>query len=77
MRLRHLCLSLIVFGLLSAAPVHAAEGLRQELVILNWADYIDPDLIAAFEKERDVKVRVVNYEDDDNRDQLLLNSCAG
>lgn len=72
MSLRHLCLSLIVFGLLSAAPVHAAEGLRQELVILNWADYIDPELITAFEKQRDVKVRVVNYEDDDNRDQLLL-----
>ncbi|MGE3845708.1 MAG: spermidine/putrescine ABC transporter substrate-binding protein [Gammaproteobacteria bacterium] len=72
MRLRHLCLPLIALGLLLAVPTHAAEGLRQELVILNWADYIDPELIAAFEQQRDVKVRVVNYEDDDNRDQLLL-----
>ncbi|MBX9606439.1 MAG: spermidine/putrescine ABC transporter substrate-binding protein [Gammaproteobacteria bacterium] len=62
--------ALLMLMTVSAAP--AAEGGHDELVILNWADYVDPDLIAAFERQHKVNVRVVNYEDDDNRDQLLL-----
>ncbi len=52
--------------------VAAGDAATPELVILNWADYIDPDVIAAFEKKHAAKVHVVNFEDDDNRDQLLL-----
>ncbi len=73
MKLRTLftVLSLLLLPLLSA-PSLASDASKSELVILNWADYIDPDLISAFEKTRHVKVRVINFEDDDNRDQLLL-----
>ena len=57
---------------LCASADAASEASKPELVVLNWADYIDPDLIAAFEARHHAKVRVVNFEDDDNRDQLLL-----
>lgn len=57
---------------LASAVAWAGGGGTPELTVLNWADYIDPDLIATFEKTHKVKVRVVNFEDDDNRDQLLL-----
>lgn len=57
---------------LLATPSLAADAGKPELVILNWADYIDPELISAFEKKHHAKVRVINFEDDDNRDQLLL-----
>jgi spermidine/putrescine transport system substrate-binding protein len=50
----------------------ADQTTKAELVILNWADYIDPEVISAFEKKHQAKVRVINFEDDDNRDQLLL-----
>ena len=75
MKLRTL-LSLFAVALLPLWSVlgAAADGSKPELVILNWADYIDPDLIAAFEKQHHAKVRVVNFEDDDNRDQLLLST---
>lgn len=53
-------------------PSVAGDATRTELVILNWADYIDPAVIADFEATHQAKVRVVNFEDDDNRDQLLL-----
>lgn len=56
----------------ASAGAWAGGAGTPELTVLNWADYIDPELIAAFEKAHKVKVRVVNFEDDDNRDQLLL-----
>ncbi len=64
----------LVTMLLPLWPVHspAGETSKAELVILNWADYIDPDVIADFEAKHHAKVRVVNFEDDDNRNQLLL-----
>ena len=57
---------------LCASADAASEASKPELVVLNWADYIDPDLIAAFEARHHAKVRVVKFEVDDNRDQLLL-----
>jgi len=67
-------ITLLVTLLLPLWPVlsQAGESAKPELVILNWADYIDPDLISAFERKHHAKVRVINFEDDDNRDQLLL-----
>ena len=63
---------LILLAPLCSLPAAASDAAKPELVILNWADYIDPDLISAFEQKHHAKVRVINYEDDDNRDQLLL-----
>ena len=65
------CLAILLLSLWGL-PSFAAGAAEAELVILNWADYIDPDLIAEFETKQHAKVRVVNFEDDDNRDQLLL-----
>lgn len=72
MKFRTLFTLLLLLLPLLSAPSLAGDVNKPELVILNWADYIDPDLISAFEKARHVKVRVINFEDDDNRDQLLL-----
>ena len=73
MNLRALFACLMTFLVPLWPPVSAAvETARPELVILNWADYIDPDIISAFEQKYRAKVRVMNFEDDDNRNQLLL-----
>ena len=44
------------------------------LSILNWEDYIAPEVIAAFQQETGVKIRLVYYETDDHRDRLLTKS---
>ena len=64
----------LVTLLLPLWPLHssASDAATSELVILNWADYIDPEVIADFEAKHHAKVRIINFEDDDNRDQLLL-----
>ena len=68
----------LLAGLLTTPIVDAATGATSELVVLNWADYIAPDLIVKFEKLHHVKVRVVYFDDDNQRDQLLLaNNGAG
>ncbi len=50
----------------------AAAG--QELVFLTWADYLDPEVVAEFEREHGVKIRFAYFESDDGRDEMLGNS---
>jgi len=67
-------------GILSAvffsAPVlfasYATEAATQELVFLNWADYLDPELIAEFEAKHGIKVKQIYFEHDEARDNILV-----
>lgn len=54
----------------------AQNNNKSELIILNWADYIDPEIIKAFENKYNAKVRQVYYESDDTRDDMLVESNA-
>ena len=53
---------------------HASQ--TNELVILTWSEYVDPDVIKSFEKEYNTKVRFVYFESDELRDDILINSDA-
>ncbi|MBF0156689.1 MAG: spermidine/putrescine ABC transporter substrate-binding protein [Magnetococcales bacterium] len=46
-------------------------GEKRELVLLTWPDYMDPDLLEKFEKKTGVSVRMVYFETDETRDELL------
>ncbi len=52
--------------------VRAKAEEPRELVLLNWAEYIDPALVAKFEAGHNARVKEVFYEDEEARDQLLL-----
>jgi spermidine/putrescine transport system substrate-binding protein len=52
--------------------VKAAEP--RELVLLNWSEYLDPELVEAFEQQQGVKVREVYYDSDEERDQMMIDS---
>ena len=43
-------LILLVFLVMSASLVKASEA-TPELVILNWSEYMDPEMVADFEKK--------------------------
>lgn len=45
---------------------------HEELVFLNWSEYMDPELIEAFERKFHVRVKQVYYETDELRDEMLL-----
>ncbi len=62
-----------VFSIYSAG---FAQSETQELVLLNWSEYIDPELIAKFEKQFNVEVNEVYFESDDLRDAMLLETDA-
>ena len=47
-----------------------------QLVILNWSDYLDPELIQQFERRHQVQVIEVFYESDEQRTEMLLNNDA-
>ncbi|MBF0134845.1 MAG: spermidine/putrescine ABC transporter substrate-binding protein [Magnetococcus sp. DMHC-1] len=54
--------------LLTLQPLSARS---EELVILNWAEYMDQELLAEFEKETRIHVREVFYQTEDGRDGML------
>ena len=64
-------LFLSVTTLFAAAAAGAAESER-ELVILNWSDYLDPELVAEFEAQHSARVREVYFENDEARDKLMV-----
>ncbi len=51
---------------------HSVASAKTELVVLNWADYLEDSLILDFEKICDCSVRQIYFETDDHRDALLL-----
>ncbi|MCU7918482.1 MAG: spermidine/putrescine ABC transporter substrate-binding protein [Candidatus Thiodiazotropha sp. (ex Epidulcina cf. delphinae)] len=64
---RRLAQCLAALTLLGWSEIHASD----ELVILNWADYLDETLIEAFEQQYNTKIRQVYFETDQDRDVLL------
>jgi spermidine/putrescine transport system substrate-binding protein len=62
---------------LTGGPVAAAEAPpapARELVFLNWADYVDPDLVREFEARANARVKMVYFEGDEAREGLLAKS---
>jgi len=53
-----------------------AERYQNELVILNWAEYLAPELVEAFEKQYDVKIKDIYFESDDDRDRMMVQTEA-
>ncbi len=39
--------------------------------MLNWSEYMDPDLLSRFEKETGIHVKEIFFETDETRDELL------
>lgn len=46
----------------------------QNLTILNWSEYVSPELVEKFENQFNAKVHLVTFNSDDNRDQILLST---
>lgn len=61
---------------LSAVGLVAGMANAEELVFLTWADYIDPGVVADFERRFDVKVKYMYFASDDDRDELMSQSAG-
>ena len=63
--LHTLCKSMAgLFVFVSSVAFAADSSLHpepRELVLLNWSEYIDPDLVEKFEKQFNVKFREVYF----------------
>jgi spermidine/putrescine transport system substrate-binding protein len=62
-----------LFFLFMALPSLSQAGEKQELVVLTWAKYISPEVIASFEESHNAKVRFVYYASEDECDRILTN----
>ena len=66
----------LLFLALAASAWGDTADTPRELVFLTWSEYMDPELIERFEQKHAVKVRMVYFEGDDHRDELLIISDA-
>ena len=62
----------LLFLALAASSWGASADAQRELVFLTWSEYMDPELIERFEEDHGVRVRMVYFEGDDHRDELLI-----
>lgn len=84
MRYIHTILSLLAASLLFVTalttPVAASDtslpAPPRTLVLLNWSEYIDPELVEEFEQQFNAKVSEVYFESDDLRDDMMLETGA-
>lgn len=63
---------LLAVTLIAGSSQLAAEESGNELVLLTWADYIDPSLVEKFEREHRVRLHQIYFESDDLRDEMML-----
>ena len=61
-------IALLMFTLVTSPAF--GQTLQRELVLLNWSEYLDPELIEKFEQLHKVKVRERYFESDDLRDEM-------
>ena len=65
-------LSLVLLAIAATLPGFAlGQTNPPELRILNWAEYIDPEIVTEFEQTFEAKVTIHFFESEDDRDQLL------
>jgi spermidine/putrescine transport system substrate-binding protein len=69
--------SSLILCCVSFSGVYAIDaGKTNELVLLNWSEYMDPELIAKFEKQYNAEVTEVYFESDDARDDMMVATDA-
>ena len=55
---------------MACLTVQAAEP--PELLFLNWADYMDPEILEEFKQRTGITVKQIYFDSDGSRDELLL-----
>ena len=62
----------ILAGILLLASACTAQAETGELVFLNWADYMDPEILEEFRQRTGITVKQTYFDADSARDELLL-----
>ncbi|PJC87288.1 spermidine/putrescine ABC transporter substrate-binding protein [Vibrio sp. HA2012] len=74
--LRYGLLSALLFSVNSRGEETPDNVSANKLVILNWAEYLDPELIDKFEKEFSTDISEIYFESDEHRTQILIDNHA-
>ena len=61
----------------SAPATAAAPSATGQLNIYNWSDYVDPETVAAFEKDNNIKVRYDYYDSNETLEAKVLTGQSG
>lgn len=66
--------AILYFFIAGTTMLHASDNdtAKPELVILNWSEYMDTELIKKFEDRHQVKIKQIYFESDDYRDNYML-----
>lgn len=60
----------------AAAGEYVPPSPKKTLVILNWSEYIDPELVKEFEQQFNAEISEVYFESDELRNDMLLETSG-
>jgi len=64
------------FLLFSWCLLYCCVSQATELVFYNWDEYLSDEVVARFEQETGVKVRQVYFDNDEDRDEVLMTGVS-
>jgi spermidine/putrescine transport system substrate-binding protein len=67
-------LFIVLIGLILITSNTLLAAAPQELVILTWSEYMDPELVKQFESQNNASIKFVYFESDELRDDMLVNA---
>ncbi len=76
-RKRSFLASLVLYTVV-LLPVEAAQAHKEtHLVLFNWDEYIDPEVIEEFRAETGIGVTIQSYDTDESKDEILAATARG
>ena len=69
--------ALLVTLSMMICPLWASESAKRELVLLNWSDYLDPEILEEFESSSNIRVNEIYFDSDGGRDEILVETEGG
>lgn len=67
-------LAVVSFYLIRTSNALASQDVDNQLKLLNWSEYFDPEVLAEFEKKFGITVTETYYETDEIRNEILFNT---
>ena len=61
----------------NSTPATATAAKTAELNVYNWSDYVDPETVATFEKDNNIKVRYDYYDSNETLEAKVLTGQSG
>jgi spermidine/putrescine transport system substrate-binding protein len=66
--------AIVLFAVFFRDPVRAAAQTEQQLKLLNWSEYLDPEVLAEFRQRYGIAIAETYFETDEMRNEIMFST---